>query len=42
MKGGTNTKKNKKGIEKDEDESEGKQPKRIKITYARGEKGGGD
>ncbi|MCJ1402775.1 hypothetical protein MMC11_005996 [Xylographa trunciseda] len=35
-----NTKKNKKGVEKDEDEGEGKPPKRLKITYARGEKGG--
>ncbi|MCJ1378186.1 hypothetical protein MMC17_001282 [Xylographa soralifera] len=35
-----NTKKNKKGVEKEEDESEGKPPKRLKITYARGEKGG--
>ncbi|MCJ1389304.1 hypothetical protein MMC18_002160 [Xylographa bjoerkii] len=34
-----NSKKNKKGAEKDEDESEGKPPKRLKITYARGEKG---
>ncbi|MCJ1409200.1 hypothetical protein MMC19_003278 [Ptychographa xylographoides] len=38
----SNTKKNKKGVEKDEDESEGKPPKRLKITYARGEKGGSD
>ena len=37
-----NMKKNKKGTEKDEEESEGKPPKRVKITYARGEKGGGD
>lgn len=37
-----NMKKNKKGTDKDEEESEGKQPKRIKITYARGEKVGGD
>ncbi|MCJ1478493.1 hypothetical protein MMC13_007173 [Lambiella insularis] len=33
------TKKNKKGVDKDDDESEGKPPKRLKITYARGEKG---
>jgi len=40
-KAGGVTKKNKKGpVEKDEDESEGKQPKRLKITYARG--GAGD
>jgi hypothetical protein len=37
-----NMKKNKKGPEKEDEESEGKQPKRLKITYARGEKGGGD
>ncbi|MCJ1243072.1 hypothetical protein MMC30_000269 [Trapelia coarctata] len=37
-----NMKKNKKGTEKDEEESEGKQPKRMKITYTRGEKGAGD
>jgi len=42
VKGANNTKKNKKGAEKDEEESEGKQPKRLKITYARGERGGGD
>ncbi|MCJ1283689.1 hypothetical protein MMC26_003020 [Xylographa opegraphella] len=35
-----NTKKNKKGAEKEEDENEGKPPKRLKITYARGEKAG--
>ncbi|MCJ1291329.1 hypothetical protein MMC34_002872 [Xylographa carneopallida] len=35
-----NTKKNKKGAEKEEEESEGKAPKRLKITYARGEKSG--
>ncbi|MCJ1418800.1 hypothetical protein MMC32_005151 [Xylographa parallela] len=35
-----NTKKNKKGADKEDDESEGKPPKRLKITYARGEKGG--
>ena len=42
MKVGLTSKKNKKGNEKDEEESEGKQPKRLKITYARGEKGGGE
>ncbi|KAL8637295.1 MAG: hypothetical protein Q9226_009138 [Calogaya cf. arnoldii] len=35
LKAGGN-KKNKKGVEKEDDESEGKQPKRLKITYARG------
>ncbi|MCJ1374746.1 hypothetical protein MMC20_005978 [Loxospora ochrophaea] len=37
-KAGTSLKKNKKGNDKDDEESEGKQPKRLKITYARGEK----
>ncbi|KAL8755254.1 MAG: hypothetical protein Q9199_003771 [Rusavskia elegans] len=39
LKAGGN-KKNKKGVERDDDESEGKQPKRLKITYARGGVGG--
>ncbi|KAL8729834.1 MAG: hypothetical protein Q9166_004475 [cf. Caloplaca sp. 2 TL-2023] len=33
-------KKNKKGNEREDEESEGKQPKRLKITYARGGVGG--
>ncbi|KAL9121450.1 MAG: hypothetical protein Q9187_001987 [Circinaria calcarea] len=41
-KAGAGIKKTKKVTEKDEEESEGKPPKRLKITYARGEKGGGD
>ncbi|KAL8774703.1 MAG: hypothetical protein Q9209_000642 [Squamulea sp. 1 TL-2023] len=32
--------KKKKAVERDDDESEGKQPKRLKITYARGGTGG--
>ncbi|KAL8745638.1 MAG: hypothetical protein Q9190_002242 [Brigantiaea leucoxantha] len=36
IKAGTQNKKNKKGVDKDDEESEGKQPKRLKITYARG------
>ncbi|KAL8777461.1 MAG: hypothetical protein Q9213_007858, partial [Squamulea squamosa] len=32
--------KKKKATERDDDESEGKQPKRLKITYARGGTGG--
>ncbi|MCJ1357997.1 MAG: hypothetical protein MMC33_007995 [Icmadophila ericetorum] len=39
-KGGSNNKKNKKGPDREDDESEGKQPKRLKITYNRAEKGG--
>ncbi|KAI4227854.1 MAG: hypothetical protein L6R36_002077 [Xanthoria steineri] len=39
LKGGGN-KKNKKGVEREDEESEGKQPKRLKITYARGGVGG--
>ena len=39
MKAGPNSKKNKKAEKEDED-NEGKGPKRLKITYARG--GGGD
>ncbi|KAL8862914.1 MAG: hypothetical protein Q9178_000856 [Gyalolechia marmorata] len=39
LKAGAN-KKNKKGTERDDEESEGKQPKRLKITYARGGTGG--
>ncbi|KAL8672185.1 MAG: hypothetical protein Q9168_003349 [Polycauliona sp. 1 TL-2023] len=35
LKAGGN-KKNKKGADREDDESEGKQPKRLKITYARG------
>ncbi|KAL8842388.1 MAG: hypothetical protein Q9170_000516, partial [Blastenia crenularia] len=34
--GGAINKKNKKGTDKEDEESEGKQPKRLKITYARG------
>ncbi|KAL8944167.1 MAG: hypothetical protein Q9216_000591 [Gyalolechia sp. 2 TL-2023] len=34
--GGAGNKKMKKGTEKEDEESEGKQPKRLKITYARG------
>lgn len=37
---GTTSKKNKKGADKDDEESEGKPPKRLKITYARGAAGG--
>lgn len=33
-------KKNKKGADKEDEESEGKPPKRLKITYARGSVGG--
>ena len=39
LKAGGN-KKNKKGVEREDEESEGKQPKRLKITYARGGVGG--
>ncbi|KAI4136032.1 MAG: hypothetical protein LQ347_000151 [Umbilicaria vellea] len=38
--GGATSKKNKKGADKEDDESEGKPPKRLKITYARGGAGG--
>ncbi|MCJ1299139.1 Chromatin modification- protein meaf6 [Hypocenomyce scalaris] len=38
--GGAASKKNKKGPDKEDEESEGKQPKRLKITYARGGAGG--
>ncbi|KAL9003434.1 MAG: hypothetical protein Q9188_003703, partial [Gyalolechia gomerana] len=38
--GGAGNKKNKKGVEKEDEDSEGKQPKRLKITYARAGAGG--
>ncbi|KAI4158400.1 MAG: hypothetical protein LQ342_007486 [Letrouitia transgressa] len=36
FKAGNQNRKNRKGGDKDDEESEGKQPKRLKITYARG------
>ena len=38
MKASLLTKKNKKGVDKEDDEGGAKQPKRLRITYAKGEK----
>ena len=38
MKASLHNKKSKKGVDKEEDEGGAKQPKRLRITYAKGEK----
>lgn len=38
QKGNTTTKKHKKGVDKEDEDGEAKPPKRLKITYAKGEK----